>query len=96
MRYNYNSSSGRLYAQGSFYEYNEPSEPTTDKSLPTLSIVFIAIGGVALVGIMITIICYYRRKRKANNIVNGPTQLAAVDLEPAAPLVEKNYMKPTY
>ena len=96
VRYEYNSSNGSLYAQSSYNEFKEPSEPTIDKSLPTLSIVFIAIGGVALVGIMITIICYYRRKRKANNIVNGPTQLAAVDLEPAAPLVEKNYMKPTY
>ena len=96
VRYEYNSSYGYLYAQSSYNEFKEPSKSSTSTPLSTLSIVFIAIGGVALLGIMITIICYYCRKRRVNNIVNGQTQPTVVDSNHEIPLVEQNNMQYTY
>ncbi len=96
VRYKYSSAFSSLYAQSSYHEFTEPSKPTTNTSFSTLSIVFIAIGGVALLGGMITIIYYYCGKRKVNNIANGPTQPAVVDSNPSIPFVQQNNMQPTY
>ena len=80
IRYNYNSDYYSLYAESSTYEFKGKYKT---EGLPTVSIVFIVIASVAIACIMITIICYYYRKRAVNNIPTAST-----------PLVEKNSIIP--
>ena len=78
VRYNYSSNYYSLYVESS---YNEFKRESNEKILFIVTIVSIAIASLTFVGIIITIIWYYCRKRAVNNI---PTA--------SAPLVEKNNM----
>ena len=93
VKYKYMSASyGALYAKSSYYEFNKddtPSKPSN--SLSTLTIVFISIAGVAFLGIIIIIICYYCKKRATNNINYTSKEPAMVmSAPPASPFVEQN------
>ena len=73
--------------------YNAPVEPPSppSKSLSTLSIVFIAIGGVAFIGIIITIVWYFCRKKEVTS-VNAD---CASTSYPDCSLVTENNTNPT-
>lgn len=97
VQYKYLSSSyGSLYAKSSYYEFDKDEAPSKQSnSFSTLTIVFISIGGVAFLGIILTIICYCCRKRAVNNINYTQTQPAVVmTTSPPSPLVEQNNSYP--
>lgn len=95
VKYKYKSSRGSLYVQSSYYDFYKPPSPNNE-SLSIVSIAFIAIAGVALIGIIITIICYYRRKKAANNIAFASSQPEGDVSYKTVPLVQQNNMQPSY
>ena len=88
IKYSGNSPNGILYVKSSFRDFYNPPSPA-GKSLSTLAIVFISIGGVAFLGILITIIFYCRRKKSNSNSDYAPAQPAGVTSNPTIPLMQK-------
>ena len=86
LRYKYDSINGDLYAQSSYYEFKKEMPSSYGYPLCTIEIVFIAIGGVAFVGIIITLICFCCQKRSVNNINNSHDESSMV----TSALEEKN------
>ena len=75
VKFGFCSSTRQLYAQNSYDEYGyTPSSKT--KPLSTLTIVFIVTGAAAFLGIIITVIFYYCRKKEVNNITYTPNEPA--------------------
>ena len=62
-----------LFAQSLYDEYGY-TPTTTSKSLSTITIFFIIVAVVAISGIIITIICYYCRKKEFNNFSFTPKE----------------------
>ena len=75
MRYNYKDSYGYMYVKSSYTSFS--------KSSFKVVIAFIVIGSVAFVGIIITIIIYYCRKKLVDSYGNVPNRSDVV--EPAPP-----------
>ena len=73
--------------------HTDPIDPSSGPSRKTLSIIVIisiAIGGVALIGILITIVFYFCRKKEVPNDSFIPKQPAEEDFAPNYPVLTEN------
>ena len=86
VRYKYNYKPGVIYVKSSYSEIDK-SQKSTTRSLSTLCIIFIALAGLAFIGIIIAIVCYYCRKKEVNNLTYTPSESDDVMAAPASNFV---------
>ena len=80
-------SSFYIHAKSSYTDPTDPSSGPSRKTLSSIAIVFIAIGGVSFIGIIIIIAYYYCRKKEVTNTSCTPNETTEGYFTPNYPLV---------
>ena len=88
VKYSGSNSRGTLTAKSSYSDLYYESNSTTGFS--TLTIVFIVIAAVAFIGIIITIVCYFCRKKNVANAPYVPNEPITIIPNTNEPLTSEN------